>query len=69
VHIETYGCVTVIKWQIKIIYYQMNFFVFLGVPQTTGAGVILEPVAYLPACGSQTPTWTALSGLSGRRCA
>ena len=36
----------------------------MSVPQTTGVGAVPEPVAYLPACRSHTPKWTALSGLS-----
>ena len=34
----------------------------------TGARDVPEPVACLPACGSHTPKWTALSSLNGRRC-
>lgn len=36
---------------------------------TTGAGAAHEPVDCLPAYGSCTPKWIALSVLSGRRCA
>lgn len=47
----------------------MNSLVFITGPQTTRTGVVGEPIACLPACGTCISQWTALSGLNGRECA